>query len=437
MARKRTGTITKTRKGLWQIVVTFRGKRVRLPALPRGTSKTKARDQAAYWAGEAERRESEGLGLDGKPLPPIDSGPPKLAGSMKGEGAEWFERWLAERKRRGYSRVRNNATHVRLYLLPVIGPRHPREWTTDDMRAVVRLLDDKAAGGTITAKTAANAWTTVRAACKAACASKNETLRCRGDNPATGVLGPDRGVKKSKTFLYPSEFARLVACSEVPLKWRRIVAVATYTAMRAGELRVLEWDDVDLTHGRINVHRSLDHDHGTTKATKSKRARHVVIEPALLPLLQAMHEEAVGAGRVLDLPSVRTMARALRRWLLRAGVDRADLHTSDATRKPLTFHDCRGTGLTWAAVRGDSPWVIKERAGHASLATTEGYVRLGEQLRAGFGEPFPELPGALIGEAAEVESITETYTPAIPLGRAGDFSHLRRGGRDSNPRPPA
>jgi len=32
---------------------------------------------------------------------------------------------------------------------------------------------------------------------------------------------------------------------------------------------------------------------------------------------------------------------------------REDLHVNDETRKAMTFHDCRATGITCAAVRGD------------------------------------------------------------------------------------
>lgn len=49
--------------------------------------------------------------------------------------------------------------------------------------------------------------------------------------------------------------------------------------------------------------------------------------------------------------------------------------------KWITFHDLRATGITWMAVRGDDPLKIKQRAGHASLSTTEGYIRLAEELR--------------------------------------------------------
>ncbi|WP_394826137.1 site-specific integrase [Pendulispora albinea] len=69
----------------------------------------------------------------------------------------------------------------------------------------------------------------------------------------------------------------------------------------------------------------------------------------------------------------------------------------DAQRKNITFHDLRATGITWMAVRGDDPLRIKQRAGHKSFSTTEGYIREAENLSVGFGKPFPSLPAELTG----------------------------------------
>jgi hypothetical protein len=91
------------------------------------------------------------------------------------------------------------------------------------------------------------------------------------------------------------------------------------------------------------------------------------------------------------------MSRDLRLWLASAGVTRPELHKGDAHRKPLTWHDLRATGLTWLAVRGDEPLKIKQRAGHSTFSTTEGYIREAEAVRDGFGNVFPPLPGPLFG----------------------------------------
>jgi hypothetical protein len=73
-------------------------------------------------------------------------------------------------------------------------------------------------------------------------------------------------------------------------------------------------------------------------------------------------------------------------------VKRPQLFTNDTRHKHITWHDLRATGITWIAVGGDDPLRIKQRAGHATFSTTEGYIREAENLREGFGSPFPQLP---------------------------------------------
>jgi len=125
-------------------------------------------------------------------------------------------------------------------------------------------------------------------------------------------------------------------------------------------------------------------------------ARRFAVEAAVLPLLRAMHAEAGGVGCAAELPSERDLARGLRRWLKKAGVDRSELHAGSRTRKAMTFHDTRATGLTWLAVRGDDPLKIMQRAGHTDFKTTQGYIRTAEAVRQGFGDVFPPLQ---LGEA--------------------------------------
>ncbi len=109
-----------------------------------------------------------------------------------------------------------------------------------------------------------------------------------------------------------------------------------------------------------------------------------------------MHNEAHGKGLVAALPSERAMARNLRRWLIKAGVTRPELHEGSSTRRILRWHDLRATGITWMAVRGDAPQLIQSRAGHTDFATTLAYVRAAEALAAGFGDVFPPLPEELV-----------------------------------------
>ena len=265
--------------------------------------------------------------------------------------------------------------------------------------------------GKLSAKTAANAWGTLTKSLRDAAHSKTLALRVLSENIAVGVEGPDDGVDKSKAWLWPSELLAVVACDRIPIRWRRLFALAVYTYTRPGELEALEWEDVDLEHGVIHVHRAIDRTGAGGKETKTNNPRRIPIEPALLPLLEAMRDESAeksgdgkARGRVIVMPPECDLAKRLRRYVEWAGVTRAELLANDATRKQLRFYDLRSTGITWMAIRGDDPLRIKQRAGHGSFSTTEGYIRSAEVLGgAAIGTPFPTLPEALriVSESSE------------------------------------
>ncbi len=442
--RKATGTITKTKAGLWQAIVTLAdGTRKRLPPFPKGTSEAMAREKATHYAAEVAR-----LGIVRAPIEVSALAEP--AESAEG----WFTSWLADRMARGYSSAKDNAGHWRIHIRPCFGDRHPKSWTRDDFRKLSRELDAKVQADSLSWKSAVNIWGTATKMADDAAESKHDTIRCRDDNPADGVRGPDRGDDRGKQFLYPSEFLRFAACQDVPLRWRRLVAAAIYLYPRDGELRALGCDDTDTEHAIVNITKARAKRTGVIKATKGRRQRHVPIEPTLAPLLEVLKAEAGNRGPLFpDFPSERDMARGLRRWLAKAGVSRRDLHEKTPTSVPLTFHDLRATGITWMAVRGDDPLKIMQRAGHEDFETSRRYIRLGEVLREGFGSVFPRLPSELYESAApadgfgaeadgfgsaevetestsEAESITESITLA-------QVRETMRGGRDSNPRPPA
>lgn len=356
----------------------------------------------------------------------------KPAEPADAEGMErWLAGWLADRKRRGYTSTPENESHYRQHIEPAIGPKHVRQWTADDLRLLTNVLDGKVQEATISWKMARNVWGTATKMCKDAMKSKQPALRVRDDNQSSGVEGPDRGAETVKQYLYPSEFERFVSCKKVPLGWRRAVALAVYLFPRAGEMRVLRWEDVDLDHGTVHIHRARDRITGKEKPTKTGVARRFAFDPNIRPLLEALSRESGGQGMVCPLPSERDMARGFRRWLKVAKVERQELHTTELTRKAITFHDLRATGLTWLAVRGDDSLKIMQRAGHLDFETTQGYIRTAEAVREGFGTVFPVLPASLL-RASEEPGDDDPPERTEPLNDDSNDAPERLKARDSS-----
>lgn len=383
MARKPTGTVQWSGDH-WRARVTLEdGSRpwLDLPASigehERERAKAKAAELAKYARDHGMRRAARGRTV-----------------SNAETVSEYAERWLSQRERDGLRAVRDDRGRLATHILPMIGALPLAEVTERDCRSVVAALDAKAREGSLAWRTAIAVWAVFAKLLDDACHAKVEALRVLTSNPAKDVRPPDRGALRARCYLYPSEFLRLVSCVAIPVRWRRVYAVAVYTYARAGELEALRRADVDLAHGVIRVHRQSDRYTGEAIATKTKATRAVPIEPTLRPLLDALTRSA-GDGAIVKLAPREFGAAYLRKHLRAAGLDREELYADDETRAPLTFHDLRATGITWRAVRGDEPLKIQRSAGHSSFATTDRYIREADNVRAGFGDVFPALPSEL------------------------------------------
>lgn len=427
MPRKPSGTVRHNpARGCYQTRLRFKdGQRIWVD-LPKGLSKEQAEARSRRMAKEAKT---------------LDAPAPKLRAlaQLRGAGGEtvdaYFDRLCADRRRRGVLTVYDDECRYKAHVKPVIGTLPIAHITRDEVERLRDELDTKAtAGSYVTSggrklsfkwKSAANVWTVVTTIFSAAQSSKQKSLRVRSDNPTADVQPTDRGKRKSKQFLYPSEVMVLLSCDRVPTHWRRAYALSTYLYLRAGELEVLTWGDVDIEHRLVSINKAMQAD-GTIGPPKNGEPRRVPIEDALVPLLSAMRREAfdharassrrsnpdeiVGETLVVPMPQRNNRAAILRADLRRCSVTRWDLFARDATRTPITFHDLRATGITWRAVRGDPPFDVRTDAGHKSVATTEIYVRMASALKRGFGEVFPLTPAALDYAGLVTRSVTNGGT---------------------------
>jgi integrase len=389
------------------------------PNSPQG--RERARAQVAAWT---ERLREQSLGAN-----------PRGGAPLGDSFAEYVKRWLEDRERRGLSSVSTDRGRLALHVVPRLAAKRITEIGRDDVRAVVEHLDDLARSKAISWRTSVKVWGLVTKLFGDACESKTATLRVRTDNPTTGVRGPDRGDYKGKQWLYPREVTAVLESSDVPLRWRRLYALATYLYVRPGELAALEWRDVDAQYGIVHVHQALDLRTGTTKSTKTGVTRRVPIPLALRPLLEAMRREMGGSGRVIQhahenkdaehgMPPLEDLAATLRDHLWRVGVRRAELHEDRPTTKRVTFYDLRATGITWEVLDGTEHLRIMQRAGHQNFSTTQGYIREAEAVGLNVGTPFPPLPASLLQSSTVDDSINDPASNKQKIGRPQ---------RDSNP----
>ena len=276
-----------------------------------------------------------------------------------------------------------------------------------------------------------NIWSALTSSFKAMTSSKRRDLRVLDGkpNPCHGVEPPgDRDSRKArrKTFLYPREAAALLACEAVPREWREIYALALYTYVRPGELRVLTWGDVNVDAMHVSVTKAWDYqakdDEPTIKAPKSRNGvRTVPIDVSLLPLLERMRKDAGNDASALVVPSLSAfgedhLAEQFRAHLEAAKIKRTELHETTLTHVQSNFRSCRDTGITWLAMTGLDSAKIVRRAGHDDVNTTLGYVKLAEDLSGALGTPFGPLPPSLVGaDRSGIRSGKSPEGPETPL----------------------
>ncbi len=397
MAKIRKGTKRLTSDGHWQGRITLNsGRRAWMDPFARKMSAEQA-DELVEQTAEQARRENW-------------TEVPRARCRGVGETVEqYFDRWKAHRASHGVRDTETEASRFEHHVARHIGRLRVADVTSQNLETLVASLEGKIRDRQIKWKTAVNVWTIVTKMFSDAQRGRVRALRVRADNPTAGVAGPDPAlrVQRRKSYLYPTEFLQLLSSEKVPVRWARIYALAVYTYGRAGEQAALTCEDVDLQARKIELVKQLDAKTGELRETKESAKYAIPIEPNLLPLLEQLIREAGGkgpllqadraAGQVHGLPRNDASAK-LRRHLRMAGVTRSVLFADDELRKPLTFHDLRGTAATWMALRGDPPLTIQQRVGHRQFSTTSIYIREAEAVGKGaeIGEPFPALPERLV-----------------------------------------
>ena len=240
----------------------------------------------------------------------VRSGESEVVGGTGELVWEYIDRWI--KSRQNLSSVSDDESRMRCWVVPVIGQKPIVAVTRDDLRGLVEKLDQAVKDGKIAWRTAKHVWELVHKMFHDTVASKIKALRVREDgaNPADGVEPPDRGVRKIKTLLYPDEFLKFARCEAIDLEWRRAAAIMTYQHLRPGELEVLDWEDLDLEHISMHVHKAVDSKAGNrrqgakAKPTKTKEARRRLIraEPVAAPLCDARGGEAARRGQGVRAP---------------------------------------------------------------------------------------------------------------------------------------
>lgn len=158
----------------------------------------------------------------------------------------------------------------------------------------------------------------------------------------------------------------------MPERYRLLILLASWCALRFGELTELRRSDVDLKAGRLRVRRGVVHvDGGYLVGTPKSEAgvRDVAIPPHLLPAVRAHLLEHTGKGRdglLFGAASGGHLAASTLYGVFYPAREKAG-------RPDLRFHDLRHTGAVLAAATGAPLAELMARLGHSTPGAAMRY----------------------------------------------------------------
>lgn len=199
------------------------------------------------------------------------------------------------------------------------------------------------------------------------------------------------------------ETAALVAGARAACPfWAPLLLLAVRTGMRAGELRGLQWGDLDFSRRRLTVKRAVVGDR--IQPPKSGKSRRLPLPADILEELQALHKArpkgALWVWSTTGGPvTLSGIGRALERACEEAGVRRIHPHV------------LRHTYASQLVELGVPLRVVQQLLGHSSITTTERYAHL--------------APGAEEAAVARLEEATRGTVPGVKT-----LEHKRNSGSE-------
>ena len=190
-----------------------------------------------------------------------------------------------------------------------------------------------------------------------------------------------RGAGSAKTVrdIRPATLAELEAlAAAMPPRYRLMVLLAAWCAMRYGELAELRRADIDVKNGVVRIRRAVARtdDGPVVKDPKSEAGkRDVNIPPHLMPMVHEHLIEHTGRGQdALLFPAVHGghMNPATLRRVYHPAREAAG-------RPDLRFHDLRHTGAVLAAATGATLAELMARLGHSTVSAAMRYQHAADE----------------------------------------------------------
>jgi integrase len=273
--------------------------------------------------------------------------------------ANYAEQWLAERDLKDRTREHYRKLLDQHLLKAPFASLPLASITSDDVRAW------HAGFGTKTP--------TMRAHCYALLRTIMGTAASDGKIKVNPCVIRGAGSAKRVHRIRPATLDELeIITTKMPEEYRPMILLASWCALRFGELTELRRMDVDLTDEVIRVRRAvvrLDEGFKETTPKSDAGVRDVAIPPHLLPALEDHLSKHVGKERDSLLFPAHHGSHLAPATLKRHFYKARDA----ANRSDLRFHDLRHSGAVLAAATGASLAELMARLGHSTPAAAMRY----------------------------------------------------------------
>jgi integrase len=199
---------------------------------------------------------------------------------------------------------------------------------------------------------------------------------CRIPNPLMYV-SKIKETPRERTILSPAEVSALVKLKDVDLRYHAIVLLGALCGLRLGEVRGLQWADVDFKQKLIQVRHNCPYGTTQIKVPKWNSSRVVPLPHVLerifkqIPLLPkasslfVIYNQSDATVPVHEI----TIKRAFEKMLSEIKID----HVTQKARA-LSFHCLRHTFITLTRAGGVSDFIVQKLAGHKSAKMMERYT---------------------------------------------------------------
>jgi integrase len=182
-------------------------------------------------------------------------------------------------------------------------------------------------------------------------------------------------------FYSKEELNRLFKAAEPSVVYLPFIFIDGHTGMRLGELRALQWSDVDLKNRRLSITKTAYEDEkgkvqikDLTKGGKTRKDRTIVIGKKLLAFLKEHHARYLEMKQRLGLsfnPNDLVCCNANGDYIkprelhraFKAAIKRADL-------KDARIHDLRHSHASILLSKNVHPKIVSERLGHSKIGIT-------------------------------------------------------------------